>query len=162
MSGTQTICDLQRELANAGENLKVVWTGAYIRRSDGCVLVRKRLHGTLDAGKWGPPGGKVERGETIIAGLRRELLEETGMRAVGHYLLDVYDHGRGVCFFYRVISHPRDIPRTESGHHPWQWVDPEHVTTANTQGGLAAWLGCGTPGCVSLLGDRAFRNSEVL
>ena len=32
---------------------------------------------------WGLPGGQVEPGEELIAGLRRELLEETGLTLVG-------------------------------------------------------------------------------
>ena len=33
--------------------------------------------------KWGIPGGKIKWGETSIAGLRREILEETGLKVAG-------------------------------------------------------------------------------
>jgi ADP-ribose pyrophosphatase YjhB (NUDIX family) len=36
---------------------------------------------------WGLPGGQVEPGEELLAGLQRELLEETGLNLVGYQLL---------------------------------------------------------------------------
>ncbi len=69
-----------------------VGTGVYIWK-DGKVLLGKRL-GT-GAGKWCPPGGKLEMNELAIEGAKREVLEETGLvlksfRFVG-YTDDVAD-----------------------------------------------------------------------
>lgn len=47
----------------------------------GKVLVCQRPAGSRHAGKWEFPGGKVELGERIEAGMRRELREELGIDA---------------------------------------------------------------------------------
>src|SRR5260370_40883356 len=61
-----------------------------------CKLIASgvaRLHGDLllvhqsypgdPLPSWGLPGGQVEPGEELLAGLQRELLEETGLNLVG-------------------------------------------------------------------------------
>ncbi len=51
--------------------------GALIRHSDGLVLVgNRRRDSSLE---WTPPGGVIDQGETLLAGLAREVLEETGL-----------------------------------------------------------------------------------
>ena len=52
---------------------------AVILRGDE-VLVTRRPRGGHMAGKWEFPGGKIEKGETPRAALRREILEELGCR----------------------------------------------------------------------------------
>jgi 8-oxo-dGTP diphosphatase len=53
--------------------------GAVIEGPDGVVLVRNRRRGGRH--DWSPPGGviEVETGESLIDGLAREVLEETGL-----------------------------------------------------------------------------------
>ena len=53
---------------------------AVIERADGQVLLAQRSRGTY-LGRWGFPGGHVERGETIVEAGLRELQEETGVGA---------------------------------------------------------------------------------
>ncbi len=50
-----------------------------IRRSDGRVLVSRRLPGKHLAGAWEFPGGKVRAGEEPRQALDRELYEELGV-----------------------------------------------------------------------------------
>jgi 8-oxo-dGTP diphosphatase len=55
------------------------WTvgGALIRHGDGLVLVaNRRRDGSID---WTPPGGVIDDGESVLTGLQREVLEETGL-----------------------------------------------------------------------------------
>jgi 8-oxo-dGTP diphosphatase len=46
----------------------------------GRVLIGRRQAGKHMAGAWEFPGGKLETGEAPLAGLRRELAEELGIR----------------------------------------------------------------------------------
>ena len=51
--------------------------GGLILGDDGLLLVRnRRRNGRHD---WTPPGGVIDAGETLIAGLTREVEEETGV-----------------------------------------------------------------------------------
>ena len=51
--------------------------GGLILGDDGLLLVRnRRRNGDLD---WSPPGGVIDEGETVLAGLTREVEEETGL-----------------------------------------------------------------------------------
>ena len=51
--------------------------GALIESTDGLLLVRnRRRDGSHD---WSTPGGVIEEGEALLAGLSREVEEETGL-----------------------------------------------------------------------------------
>ncbi len=52
-----------------------VSVAAAVVDADGRILVIRRR----DNGHWEPPGGVLELDETIEDGLRREVLEETGL-----------------------------------------------------------------------------------
>jgi ADP-ribose pyrophosphatase YjhB (NUDIX family) len=51
---------------------------ALVTDADGSVLLAKRAHEPY-AGRWDSPGGFLEEGEAPLDGLRREILEETGL-----------------------------------------------------------------------------------
>lgn len=65
----------------------VVGVAAAARTEDGRWLLIRRA----DTGTWALPGGTLEWGETLVASLRRELLEEAGavLRGPAH-LVGVY------------------------------------------------------------------------
>ena len=52
---------------------------AVIQNSLGQYLIAKRPQETHQGGLWEFPGGKVESNETVVAALKRELLEEVGI-----------------------------------------------------------------------------------
>lgn len=56
---------------------------------DRALLVRR-----ADNGHWEPPGGVLELGEDIVAGLRREVAEETGLLVEPVALTGVYKNMR--------------------------------------------------------------------
>ena len=57
-----------------------VAVGAIVRRADEMLLVRRGREPAV--GEWSVPGGRVEPGELLMEAVARELLEETGLRAV--------------------------------------------------------------------------------
>ncbi len=76
----------------------VVTVGGLLRDQGGDALfVRTRKW----SGKWGIPGGKVEYGETLETAFRREMREETGLRALRCRLVMVQDCVEHPEFFRR-------------------------------------------------------------
>ncbi|MGF7159663.1 mutator protein MutT [Rhodoligotrophos appendicifer] len=62
--------------------------GVVIR--DGEILLIRRANAP-DRGKWGFPGGKIERGETVLAAAAREVAEETGIATEAVAVLTAVD-----------------------------------------------------------------------
>jgi mutator protein MutT len=68
----------------------VVGVGAVVIDDDGRIVLVKRQHEPL-AGQWSLPGGKLEIGETLEAGVAREIREETGLVIDVGAVVDVFD-----------------------------------------------------------------------
>jgi ADP-ribose pyrophosphatase YjhB (NUDIX family) len=67
----------------------IVGVAAIVLRSDQVLLV---LRGREPArGLWGLPGGMLELGETAVAGVRREVLEECGVEVEIGPLVGVFE-----------------------------------------------------------------------
>ena len=130
--------------------------GGLILGDEGLLLVRnRRRNGDLD---WSPPGGVIDEGETVLAGLTREVEEETGL-VVAEWRGTVYEvevEAPGLGWHLRVEAHvavrfsgpvrvddpdgivvdaafvaPTDCGGHLAGCHPWVG-EP-----------LAAWLSAG-------------------
>ncbi|MBI2187554.1 MAG: NUDIX hydrolase [Acidobacteria bacterium] len=67
----------------------IVGVGAVIVR-DGRVLIVRRRYEPL-AGRWSLPGGTLELGETLEAGVAREMQEETGLDVQVGPVIEVFD-----------------------------------------------------------------------
>jgi 8-oxo-dGTP diphosphatase len=67
----------------------IVGVGAVIIQDGKVVLVKRRFEPL--AGQWSLPGGRLELGETLEAGLAREMLEETGLEVQVGPVVDVFD-----------------------------------------------------------------------
>lgn len=67
----------------------VVGVGAVIIR-DGRVLLIRRGQPPMQ-GAWSLPGGALEVGETLVEGVRRESLEETGLQVEPLSVVEVLD-----------------------------------------------------------------------
>ncbi len=66
---------------------------AAVISNGGLVLIARRPSSGLLGGMWEFPGGKVEPGETLAAGLEREIQEELGVSVQVGSPFGVYQHG---------------------------------------------------------------------
>ena len=72
--------------------MTIVVTAAIVE-NHGRYFVTRRLKGTHLEGLWEFPGGKIEAGESLADGLRRELQEELGTEVeVGEEVFTVTHH----------------------------------------------------------------------
>jgi len=92
---------------------------ALIQDADGRVLVvehtyRRRV-------PWGLPGGWLKTGETPEAGLRREVMEETGLRVVVEQLLaaDFWTRSQFDLLYRCRVVDGTYRPSDETGQHRW-------------------------------------------
>ena len=83
------------------------WTvgGALVESPSGLLLVQNlRRGGVLD---WSPPGGVIDHGESIVAGLTREVHEETGLIVTAWEgpIYTINAHAEGLGWTLRVEAH---------------------------------------------------------
>lgn len=96
---------------------------------DGKVLVGKRIN-SLGHGKWCIPGGRLEFCEELLDGVRREVLEETGLKIKNLRLGTVVnDYSKKDKWHYASICYVADYDSgTTKVMEPkkcaeWRWVE---------------------------------------
>ena len=67
----------------------IVGVGAVIVQNGSVVLIHRKYEPL--AGQWSLPGGALEIGETLEAGVTREMLEETGLEVKVGSVIEVFD-----------------------------------------------------------------------
>ncbi|CAG9535323.1 unnamed protein product [Cercopithifilaria johnstoni] len=111
---TDQFIDMQLGKIRCGANIAYVTVGIIFReRNDGnleLLLTQEAKRQCL--GKWYIPAGRVEPGETILEGVVREVLEETGYKCEPEELLSVQVQGSGwyrFSFYCNIIGGERKV-----------------------------------------------------
>ena len=103
--------------------------------SDGRALIVKRGSPPLE-GQWSIPGGMLEAAETLVLGVRRELLEETGIEVKVLELIEVFERinldGEGKARYHYVVldyycEAVRGEARAGSDVTDVAWARPEEL-----------------------------------
>ena len=103
--------------------------------SDGRAMIVKRGSPPLE-GQWSIPGGMLESGETLLLGVRRELLEETGVDVKVLELIEVFERihldGDGKARYHYVVldylcEAVRGEARAGSDVTDVAWASPEEL-----------------------------------
>ena len=130
------------------KEMVIVFThGHHYMESPRFALMVKKRAGTLHAGLWNLPGGKLNPGETPVAAALRELKEETGVigtfpQIVGAILpgkMDETDIALGtkepfIVYIIRCIGGTKDSP-TAPHDQPasWRLISDAHLTPVYVQ-----------------------------
>ena len=105
---------------------------AVIFRDDGSFLLGRRPPGSIYAGYWEFPGGKVEAGETPRLALSRELHEELGIDVEAAYPWIVrefiYEHAHVRLHFFRVLRWSGELRDLQHDALAWQSANRVEVT----------------------------------
>lgn len=64
---------------------------AAVIRKKGKILLTRRSRHLIEGGKWCLPGGHLDKGETAVFGVMREVREETGLSTMGATFLFYHD-----------------------------------------------------------------------
>lgn len=116
---------------------------------DGQVLLGQRSKPPLD-GVWSLPGGHIEAGETALAAVTRELMEETGVTADIYGIADTADvvlknddgslrAHYGLTVFFGLWRSGE--PRAGSDCRAVQWADPGALDVLEMTEGTAEIIG---------------------
>ncbi|MFF5674335.1 NUDIX hydrolase [Streptomyces hygroscopicus] len=99
--------------------------GVIVDDAGRALLIKRR-----DNGKWEPPGGVLEREETIPDALQREVLEETGIKiALPATLTGVYKNMTGLIVSMVFRCEAIDgTPTTGAETRALRWATREEVT----------------------------------
>jgi 8-oxo-dGTP pyrophosphatase MutT (NUDIX family) len=93
------------------------------------LLVQRR-----ENGRWEPPGGVLDRGETIAAGLQREVREETGLEIEPGPLTGVYQNLRAHVIALAFRCRPIGGHLTPSDEtSDFRWASPVELGTITTE-----------------------------
>ncbi|MFJ6497046.1 NUDIX domain-containing protein [Streptomyces virginiae] len=96
-----------------------------VLREDGRLLAIRRA----DNGTWELPGGVLELTESPEAGVRREVLEETGIEVVVDELTGVYKNtARGIVALVFRCKPSGGAERTSEESTAVAWLTPEEVS----------------------------------
>ena len=97
---------------------------AVIMRPDGQFLLTRRPGGKVYSGYWEFPGGKVEKNESLLHALERELWEELGIRIRHAYpwitRVFAYSHATVRLHFFRVVEWEGKLSAREKQGLFWQ------------------------------------------
>lgn len=102
---------------------RVIVVGVVIDEAGRALVIQRR-----DNGRWEPPGGRLDMGEQVLAGLVREVEEETGVQAAPVRATGIYHNvSRGVVALVFRCRHAGGEARTTDEAAAVRWVTPDEA-----------------------------------
>lgn len=110
--------------AVAGRWLTISRTLCFVLNGDDVLLMKRAPHKRVFPNRYNGVGGHIERDEDALTSLRREVLEETGLRVTDARLCAIYNIDTGessgiTLFVFTAISPTRDVVANLEGTLHW-------------------------------------------
>lgn len=108
---------------------------------DKFLVAKRNAHEIAYPGKWTFPGGKAERGETVLATLQREILEEVGLEIQddARYLKDFTfirpDDQNVIGFCFAVVAKSENV-KISDAFDEFRWVTPQEFQSLDSIPGM--------------------------
>ncbi len=109
----------------AGRWLTIPRMVAFVRNGDDILMLRRSDDSRIYPGRYNGVGGHLERDEDPLSGIRREILEETGLQVMhlclrALYNIDAGGHPGVLLFVFTCQSASRELcPATPEGFLRW-------------------------------------------
>ncbi len=100
--------------------MQIITVNLIARNSNGEILIVKRAKNDSEGGMWSLPGGTVEKGENLIAALKREIKEELNVDVISSNFKNVIN-GENIISYYYVCSIKGVIKLNEENSN-YRWV----------------------------------------
>lgn len=99
-------------------------TLSFVRNADDVLLMKRGPHRRVFPNRFNGLGGHVERGEDVLAGARREIFEESGLRIAELRLCAVVNVDAGsptgiLLFVFTGFSDTREVKESDEGTLHW-------------------------------------------
>lgn len=123
----------------------VVAAHGIIRKENKILVTRRSLNNEYKPGLWDVPGGKIEAGETVEEGLRREIREESNLEVhirkieYAYTNLDGLPKSQYVILVYVCDYKSGEVSLSPEEHDAYRWVVPHHIRTINAIHFLKEW-----------------------
>lgn len=103
--------------------------------NDGKVLILREApydEGSNE-GRWDVPGGRINPEESLLTGLKREVMEEGGLEIEAGEVLGVFESFQTIkgeeCHIIRIYYQVKAVTSEvvlSSDHDEYEWVDPQN------------------------------------
>ena len=108
---------------------------AVIANNKGQLLIMREAATYLDGtnrGRYHIPGGRLEKGEAFVDGLRREVREETGLEIelhmplfVGEWRPVIRNVPHQIIAIFMACQAKTDVVKLSDEHDHYQWINPK-------------------------------------
>ena len=112
----------------------IVAITAFIKNSAGdkFLILKRNKDEIAYPGKWSFPGGKIEKGQTVLETLKREVFEETGLEIYDsiEYLKDytfIRPDGYNVVGFCFLVKAKTDDVKISKDFDYFKWILPNEL-----------------------------------